>query len=197
MRFWQHMMITFSLLFPFVYGTDAFYGAMAFAVFGSVFPDVDAVEIRGKRTPLVAIMQAAKIALYYPISAIFSILLLRNVAKHRGFAHTLMAAAIFSVILCIVLQLGGLNAGIAFFFFIGYVLHVIEDCFTPSGTEPFLPFRTRISGRIDNGSPMLAAISFCFLAPTFLFLASYIDMGNMKNLEIIMLAIFALTLKIG
>ncbi|MCX6773644.1 MAG: metal-dependent hydrolase [Candidatus Micrarchaeota archaeon] len=197
MKFWQHMMITFSLLFPFIYGTGAFYGAMAFAIFGSIFPDVDVIEIKERGSPLTRIMQAVKMVLYYPISAAFSVILLRNVAKHRGFAHTLMAAVIFSGILFLAFHYARLNLEIAFFFFIGYALHIIEDCFTPSGTEPFLPSRIRIFGRIGTSSPLLAIISFCFLAPVILFLLSYVNIENAKNLEIIMLALFAMTLKIG
>jgi membrane-bound metal-dependent hydrolase YbcI (DUF457 family) len=191
------MVITFSLLFPFVYGTDAFYGAMAFAVLGSVFPDVDVIEIREISSPLSRIMQAVKMILYYPISAVFSIMLFRNVTKHRGFAHTLLAAAIFSGILFLVFQYAGLNSEIAFFFFMGYCLHILEDCFTPSGTEPFLPLRTRIYGRIGTSSPLLIIIPFCFLAPVILFLFSYLSVENAKNLEMIMLAVFAMALKIS
>jgi membrane-bound metal-dependent hydrolase YbcI (DUF457 family) len=168
---------------------------MAFAIFGSIFPDVDIIEIREKRTPLVAVLQAVKMILYYPISAVFSIVTMKNVTKHRGFAHTLISAILFSGILYIILQYAGLNKGMAFFFFIGYCLHVLEDCFTSSGTALFLPFRTRIFGRIDTSSPLLIIVSFCFLVPIFLLLFSHISIDNLKNLEILMLAILALTLR--
>ena len=92
-------------------------------------PDVDTPESKiGNKVPL--------------LSSFF-----RFLAGHRGWFHSVFAAAVFSALLW---YFAGLTYGTAFF--IGYAAHLAIDAFTKSGINFLHPISNfRISGFITTG----------------------------------------------
>jgi len=71
---------------------------------------------------------------------------LQWLTKHRGFLHSLVAAIVLSLVI------GTMNLWGGFGFFIGYISHLLLDCFTYMGVRLFWPFNFRIRGFIRSGS---------------------------------------------
>lgn len=87
---------------------------LIFLILGSMFPDVD--------TPY------SKSGKIFPLWILF---------KHRGVTHTLLSAIILSIPIIYI------NKYYALSFFIGYILHLITDTFTPTGVKWFYPFKDK------------------------------------------------------
>jgi inner membrane protein len=66
--------------------------------------------------------------------------------KHRGFIHSIFVGLILSLIVASVDNWAG------FGFFVGYVSHLLMDCFTKSGVRLFWPLRWKIKGPLRSGS---------------------------------------------
>ena len=68
------------------------------------------------------------------------------VFRHRGFLHSLVGCLFFSVLV------GLFNLWSGFGFFVGYVSHLILDCFTKMGISFFWPFKFKVRGFVRSGS---------------------------------------------
>ncbi len=149
-----------------------------FGVFvGSLAPDADAADaaifhgrIRGLNAIGGRIVGAAAVVLpvfgytiryliYLPLSLIFWVLFRKNYRhQHRGLLHSLVGVALTTLILlCYLLALsvwlGRVPAGmLAVFgasFFVGCILHLVEDSCTTAGVAWLFPLsRRRICGRV-------------------------------------------------
>ena len=70
---------------------------------------------------------------------------LQWMTRHRGILHSLFLAVLLSLVIGVV----SLWAG--FGFFVGYVSHLILDCFTKSGVGLFWPFGWKLKGFVRSG----------------------------------------------
>jgi inner membrane protein len=68
--------------------------------------------------------------------------------KHRGVIHSLVGCVFFSLVV------GMFNLWGGFGFFVGYISHLVLDCFTKMGVRLFWPFKFRIRGFVRSGSWM-------------------------------------------
>ncbi|MBS3087865.1 metal-dependent hydrolase [Candidatus Pacearchaeota archaeon] len=68
------------------------------------------------------------------------------VFRHRGMLHSLVGCLVLSTIVA------GFNRWAGFGFFVGYLSHLIIDCFTLTGLKLFWPFEFRVCGFIRSGS---------------------------------------------
>ena len=73
-------------------------------------------------------------------------------ARHRGFFHSLFAAALITGLTQLLLAPLGVNEPYAIAFFIGYLSHLFFDAITKEGIQPFYPAKQRIQGRTKVGS---------------------------------------------
>ena len=97
---------------------------LGFVLLGSVFVDVDSLKSKvGKRLWFVAWF-----------------------LRHRGFLHSLVGCLVLSSVV------GLFNLWAGFGFFIGYVSHLVLECFTCMGLKVFWPFGFRVRGFIRSGS---------------------------------------------
>jgi membrane-bound metal-dependent hydrolase YbcI (DUF457 family) len=85
--------------------------------------------------------------LFRPIQWLFS---------HRGIIHSLL----FALVISLAIFLFNVSAGLGFF--IGYVLHLLLDCFTPSGICFFYPFCFKFRGFVKSGG-IFEDVLFVFL----------------------------------
>jgi inner membrane protein len=65
--------------------------------------------------------------------------------KHRGMLHSLIVGLILSLVIAAV------NHWAGFGFFVGYLSHLLIDCFTKSGVALFWPFGWKINGFVKSG----------------------------------------------
>ncbi|HDL02299.1 MAG TPA: metal-dependent hydrolase [Candidatus Pacearchaeota archaeon] len=97
---------------------------LGFVLLGSVFVDIDSCSSKiGKRFWFLAWF-----------------------LRHRGVLHSLVACIVLSLVV------GVLNLWMGFGFFIGYVSHLVLDCFTRRGIGLFWPFDFRVRGFVRSGS---------------------------------------------
>ena len=136
MLFSLFMLVGLYELFPILNHYDPFIYAMIFALFGSVFPDID-----------------------HPASFIsrgyWSVLstVIRKTTGHRGWTHSLFGAGLFTGILLLILWYFKASLFLAFGFFLGYISHLISDSLNPTGVNWLWPKRKRYSiGIIRTGS---------------------------------------------
>lgn len=151
---------------------------LLFGVFvGSLAPDADIAGatifsgrvsgVRGRRGQVVNGLAVAlpifgytiKYLIYYPLSLIFSLILRKNYRhQHRGLLHSLLGVGLTSLLLsgylALVLNLIGLSLELLLAFgsafFLGCILHLMEDTCTPSGVAWFYPFsKRRLAGRVQ------------------------------------------------
>jgi membrane-bound metal-dependent hydrolase YbcI (DUF457 family) len=143
---------------------------------GSLAPDADAVDaaifngriggIKGKKGQVLNGLAVVlpifgytiRYLIYYPLSLIFSLLLRKSYRhRHRGLLHSFAGVGLTSLILSVYLGLiltwlGGplvLLPAFGCAFFVGCVLHLVEDSCTPAGIAWLYPFsRWRVAGRI-------------------------------------------------
>lgn len=74
-------------------------------------------------------------------------------AKHRGFFHSLFAAALFTGLLYALLSFFGVyDAVYALAFFAGYLSHLFFDAITKEGIQPYYPAKQRVQGKTKVGS---------------------------------------------
>ena len=66
--------------------------------------------------------------------------------KHRGVLHSLVACVLLSLIV------GAFSLWAGFGFFVGYVSHLVLDCFTKMGIRLFWRFGFRVRGFVRSGS---------------------------------------------
>lgn len=97
---------------------------LGFALFGSIFVDIDSRRSNIGRK------------LWF-LSWIF---------KHRGIMHSLFGCLVLSLIV------GAFNLWAGFGFFVGYVSHLVMDCFTKMGVRLFWPLSSRVRGFVRSGS---------------------------------------------
>jgi len=107
---------------------------LVFVLVGSVFVDLDSSSSKvGRR--------------FFMLSWFF---------KHRGFLHSLFACCLlFSVV-------GLFNLWAGFGFFVGYLSHLMLDCFSRGGVGLFWPFGGKIRGFVRSGGWM-EDVLFVFL----------------------------------
>lgn len=102
-----------------------------FALLGALFPDID--------IPTSMLGRYVK-----PIG---------RLAKHRGFYHSLFAAAFLTGLLhALLLFLGVTSALYATAFLLGYLSHLFFDAITKEGIQPFYPSKQKIRGKTKVGS---------------------------------------------
>jgi inner membrane protein len=106
-----------------------------FVLLGTIFVDIDSLNSKISR-------------IFWPLSWVL---------KHRGALHSLTFCVLLSSLL------GLLNLWAGFGFFIGYLSHLILDCFTRAGVKLFWPFNFRIRGFIKSGSWIEDIIFVCCL----------------------------------
>lgn len=116
-----------------------------FAVFGSLFADID--------------MPSSTLGRYVkPIGWL---------ARHRGFFHSLLALVMFTILFHILFQsLEIANTLYVLVFALGYASHLVLDAITKEGIEPFWPQKFRIRGKRKVGSVLewcATSILFCLL----------------------------------
>lgn len=111
-----------------------------FLLFSTIFVDIDSTN-----------SFFGKAFLFRPIQFFIS---------HRGAVHSLLFCFLFSSLIFL------LDYSAGFGFFIGYLLHLILDCFTLSGVSFFWPIsKKKISGFIKTGGIFeeVLFVSFLFL----------------------------------
>jgi len=106
-------------------------------IIGGVFPDIDHPRnyIPGKK-----------------FTFFEKILVL--IIPHRGITHSFFGAVLFSSLSIILLNQWNINSNYIFFFFMGYISHLLADSLTPAGIMWLYPFsRKRLGmGVIPTGS---------------------------------------------
>jgi inner membrane protein len=117
------------------------------AVFGGLLPDLDAVDSKLQRLPVLT-------ADVQPFGFLSSVI--RQTSPHRGWMHSLRGLAIISVVLTPVIPLIGIGAWLAFAG--SYASHLLADMMNPSGIPLFFPQPRRWyvlprNWRISTGSP--------------------------------------------
>ena len=70
---------------------------------------------------------------------------LQWLTRHRGVFHSLFLGLVLSLLI------GMVNLWAGFGFFIGYVSHLLLDCFTRAGVRLFWPLGFKIKGFIKSG----------------------------------------------
>ena len=93
---------------------------------------------------------------------------LQFLVKHRGVIHSLFFGLFLSLIL------GSVNLWAGFGFFVGYVSHLILDCFTRMGIGLFWPLRFRVRGFIRSGSWVEDVLFVFFLVADVWFVFDYL-----------------------
>lgn len=97
---------------------------LGFVLLGACFVDIDSLNSKiGKR--------------FWFLSWFF---------RHRGFLHSLVGCLVLSLIV------GGFSLWAGFGFFIGYLSHLVLDCFTLAGVRLFWPFGRKVKGFIRSGN---------------------------------------------
>jgi membrane-bound metal-dependent hydrolase YbcI (DUF457 family) len=167
---------------------------------GSLLPDSDASDrtARHKESVLFA-FDAINERLIYPII----LRIFHEKKRHRGILHTIIGVLIFSAILTVITGLTFVIFKIPFDFLmigigltIGGILHLMEDCCTLSGVNPFYPkykkyvFKGTIS--TNNVNERRPDQYFQFLA--FLFVSLIVASIWFKNPQIQMIIITLIAL---
>ena len=145
---------------PFLFTNSLLSIIFLFGLFmGSLLPDSDASDRKAKHGNLILfIFDTINEFLIYP----FLRIIFHEHKKHRGILHTIVGVFVFSLIFSIVtgiiLFLLNVQFYYAIFFglglFIGGLLHLIEDCCTVSGLNPFYPKykQTHFKGNISTSN---------------------------------------------
>ncbi len=124
MLFRTHVVCGLACYFLLSYFLEMPVFVLGFVLLGAVFVDVDSCSSKiGRR--------------FWFLSPFF---------RHRGVMHSLVAC----IFLSLIVGLFSLWAG--FGFFVGYVSHLIMDCFTKMGVKLFWPLGFRVKGFIRSGS---------------------------------------------
>ena len=136
MLFSIFMLIGIYELFPELNHIVPFIYALFFALFGSIFPDIDHPRSYISRGYW-SVLSAA----------------IRKTTEHRGWTHSLFGVSLFTGILLLILWYFKASLFLAFGFFLGYLSHLISDSLNPTGVNWFWPKRKRYGiGLIRTGS---------------------------------------------
>ena len=76
--------------------------------------------------------------------------------KHRGVIHSLFACLFLSSLV------GMFNLWFGFGFFVGYISHLLIDCFTFAGIRIFWPLKFKVKGFVKSGG-WVEDVLFVFL----------------------------------
>lgn len=137
MLFWTHLIVG---LFGGLLFLDRAENKILFLIvvlIASVFPDIDSSTSKIGRKGISKVITA------------FS--------RHRGVLHS------FTFMLFIYFILRSFVPLLAFPFLLGYLIHLISDCFTKRGLRLFWPFRWRFKGFVRSGGLMEIFIFVLFL----------------------------------
>jgi inner membrane protein len=120
----------FGMLVWFVVGifVEMPFFVLGFVLLGSVFVDVDSYKSRAGNRWWVRPLQW--------------------MTRHRGILHSLVGAVVLSLVVGVFSRWAG------FGFFVGYVSHLVLDCFTRMGVGLFWPFSFKVRGFVRSGSWM-------------------------------------------
>ena len=157
----HHALISFLTCFPLLLLFPDFAFASLLLIIGSLIPDVDAEQsslkygsvFKSKNLKIVvkSIYYAVKFLFFYPYAFILSLFGF-DAFKHRKSMHSIFAGIILSLILYLLLIYFSLQ-NYALAFFLGFVMHLIEDASTKSGIMFFYPLKIlHIKGVIKTGS---------------------------------------------
>ncbi|MBU0959507.1 MAG: metal-dependent hydrolase, partial [Nanoarchaeota archaeon] len=83
--------------------------------------------------------------------------ILQIFTKHRGMTHS------FTFLITITFFLTLFLPVVAFGFFLGYGLHLLEDSFTIEGIRPFYPHKSRSRGSIRTGGRLEIIVFVIFV----------------------------------
>jgi|APSaa5957512576_1039674.scaffolds.fasta_scaffold00372_24 inner membrane protein len=137
MLFRSHILLSLVIYFVLNYFVEMPFFVLGFVLFGAAFVDIDS-----------GMSRVGKSLFFRP---------LQFMTRHRGFFHSLVACVIFSLIIGVISRWGG------FGFFVGYLSHLVLDCFTPAGVGLFWPFGFRVRGFIRSGSWVEDVVFVLFL----------------------------------
>jgi inner membrane protein len=115
-------LVSYLILISFV---EIPFWIIIFVLLGAIFTDIDSLNSKISK-------------IFWPLSWIL---------KHRGVLHSLTFCILLSLIIGLLLNLWA-----GFGFFIGYLSHLLLDCFTRAGVKLFWPLKFRIRGPIKSGS---------------------------------------------
>jgi len=166
------------LIAPWIAVLDpALIAVLLFGVFvGSLAPDADAADaaifngrlggVKGKRGQIVNGLAVVlpvfgytiRYLIYYPLSLVFALILRKSYRhRHRGLLHSLPGVGLTSLLLSgyLAVILTWLGVSLALLpafgaaFFVGCILHLVEDTCTPAGVAWLYPFsRRRLAGSV-------------------------------------------------
>lgn len=123
------------LFFPFVNNKAVF---VILVLIATVIPDLDTRFSKfGRKNPLTFIL------------GFFT--------KHRGALHSVTLCFIIALILAFFIPI------LAFGFFLGYSVHLICDCFTKKGIQPFWPYKGISEGFLLTGGKIEKGIFTGFI----------------------------------
>jgi inner membrane protein len=135
MLFRTHVLFGFLVFFILERFVDMPVFVLGFVLLGAVFVDVDSCSSKiGRR--------------FWFLSWFF---------RHRGILHSLVAGLVSSLIV------GFFSLWAGFGFFVGYVSHLIMDCFTRMGVKLFWPLDFRVKGFVRSGSWVEDVVFVLFL----------------------------------
>lgn len=184
------MAIGFTLAFK--KPIDAQFAIITASTIGALAPDLDHPkgELNQKlllinndlfKTAFYLIVGIAFLYIYFQnnnslfmLLGIFSFAL--SISNHRSFTHSIMGLVLFSAIMRLILMESGLSLMYKGFI-IGYISHLLLDCFTSKGIKLFYPFKANIvfplkvkSNGFVEKSIFFLLILYCLIALFFNFI---------------------------
>lgn len=139
MLFATHLFIGLLLYVLLVLTTPASFAFSSIAAFflGVVAPDLDHPKSKPGRV-------------VKPVSVLINMLF-----GHRGITHSIFGALLFSFAFGYLIQFANLSNSLVYWFFAGFLAHLIGDSLTPSGVKWFYPIsKKRFRSFIRTGSMM-------------------------------------------
>ena len=125
MLFRTHIVFSLAVYFLLNYILEMPFWVLGFILFATAFVDVD--------------IKSSKIGKKWFFCP------LQWLTRHRGVVHSLLATILLSGLV------GSFNLWAGFGFFVGYVSHLLMDCFTKAGVRLFWPLKFKIKGFIKSG----------------------------------------------
>ncbi len=135
MLFRTHVVFGLACYFLLSYFLEMPVFVLGFVLLGTVFVDVDSCSSKVGRK-------------FWFLSWFF---------RHRGVLHSLLACVFLSLII------GFFSLWAGFGFFVGYISHLIMDCFTKMGIKLFWPLKFRVKGFVRSGSWLEDVVFVLFL----------------------------------
>ena len=93
---------------------------------------------------------------------------LKIFAKSKGFFHSFTFCLIVTILFVWYVPV------LAFPFFLGYSLHLIEDAWTTDGIKPFWPLNKVSKGKVQTGGSLEETVFFIFIVLDLVFLFLYL-----------------------